>query len=55
MSEDFPLTDFDETAVKTGYAEALKSANSDNAGVKPAAAIEINVFQSIARALNFTL
>ena len=55
VSEAFPLTDFDETAVKTGYAEALKSVNSDNASIKAAAAIEINVFQSIARALNFTL
>lgn len=55
VPEAFPLKDFDETSVKSGYAEAQKNLNSDNAELKAAAQIEANVYTAIARALGVTI
>ena len=55
VPEAYPLKDFDDAAVKSGYVEAQKNINSENAQLKAVAQIESNLYTSLARALNVTL
>jgi F0F1-type ATP synthase epsilon subunit len=55
VPEAYPLKDFDEAAVKSGYSDAQKNINSENAQLKAVAQIESNVYTSLARALGVTL
>ena len=55
VPEAYALSDFDEASIKSGYAEANKNANSDNATTKAQAQIELSVYTSLARSLGITL
>ena len=54
-SEAYALSEFDESSIKAGYAEAVKASNVDAPETKAEAAIQISVFTSLARALNIAL
>ena len=56
VPEAFPLSDFDEAAVKSGYAEATRAAGAAPEGAARAAAqVEAETFANLARALNINL
>ncbi len=57
VPEAFPLSDFDESAVKNGFANAQKAASSaaEGSAAKAVAQIEMDTFSSLARALGVTL
>lgn len=56
VPEAFPLSDFDESAVKAGYAEASKAAGTAPEGAARAAAqVEAETYANLARALNINL
>jgi hypothetical protein len=57
VTEAFPLADFDDAAVKSGYAEAVRTAGTapDGSIAKAKAQIEVNVYSAIARSIGLAL
>jgi F0F1-type ATP synthase epsilon subunit len=55
VSEAFPLSDFDEGAIKSNYQAAQSAASSGDDYEKAKAAIEISTLQNLARAIGMTL
>jgi hypothetical protein len=56
VPEAVPLSDLDESAIRTGHANAVKVASSSAEGsAKAVAQIEVNTYSSMARALGITL
>lgn len=55
VPEAYPVSDFDESAIKSGFAEANKKAASDNAVVRAEGQIELSVYTALARSLGVTL
>jgi hypothetical protein len=57
VPEAFPLSDFDEAAVKSGHAEASRAFSSapDGSVARASAQIEVDTLAAIARALGVTL
>lgn len=55
VPEAFAVTDFDEGAIKSGFAEATKNSSSDNAVVRAQAQIELSVYTALARSMGITL
>ena len=55
VPEAFPVTDFDESAIKSGFAEATKNSASDDAAIRATAQIELSVYTALARSLGISL
>jgi F0F1-type ATP synthase epsilon subunit len=55
VPEAFPLSEFDDAAVKAGYAEAQKDMSSTDEEVKVSAQIKSATFQAMARAMGVSL
>ena len=57
VPEAYPLSDFDDQAVKTAYAESSRAFASaaEGSAAKATAQIEIETYSAIARALGVTL
>jgi hypothetical protein len=56
VPEAFPLADFDEQAVRSGHAEAVKAQQaSTDAAAKASAQVEADTYSILARALGITL
>jgi F0F1-type ATP synthase epsilon subunit len=56
VPEAVPLSDLDESAIRSGHAEAVKTLSSaSDAAVKATAMIEVDTYTAMARAIGVSL